>query len=116
MSVHEELLKLIEALPESEIPVVKSFVEFVLSRTAGKDSKAFLDPVLHALETAPEDDELAKAGLEASVKLNPFSVRVGYHVPAGRLPGENNVGAYPLYLPPVSSRTLCALRNILTYL
>lgn len=57
MSVHEELLKLIEALPESEIPVVKSFVEFVLSRTASKDSKAFLDPVLHALETAPEDDE-----------------------------------------------------------
>lgn len=57
MSVHEELLRLIEALPESEVPMVKSFVEFMLSRAASKDSKASLDPLLRVLETAPEDDE-----------------------------------------------------------
>ena len=45
----EKLLHMIEALPEEEILAVQRFVEFVQHRSE--------DPVRHALDKAPVDDE-----------------------------------------------------------
>jgi hypothetical protein len=44
-----ELHDLIEALPESETPAAKRFLQLLLSKTT--------DPLLQALLTAPADDE-----------------------------------------------------------
>ena len=49
MDLKDRLHSLVDGLPESEVPAAERYLEYL--RLAGTD------PVLHALLTAPEDDE-----------------------------------------------------------
>ena len=49
MEVKERLRRLVDELPESEVPAAERYLEYL--RLVGRD------PVLHAFLTAPEDDE-----------------------------------------------------------
>lgn len=49
MTAKQELHQLVEALPETEVHAARRFLEFLRS---GSD-----DPLVRALEEAPEDDE-----------------------------------------------------------
>ena len=59
MGVRDRLHNLVDRLPESEVPAAERYLQFL--QLAGTD------PVLHALLTAPEDDEPETAKERAAV-------------------------------------------------
>ena len=60
MEIKEELHQLLDALPESELPVARRLLEYL--RTAHED------PFLSALRDAPEDDEPMTREQKAAVE------------------------------------------------
>lgn len=59
MTVKERLHQLVEALPESELPVAERFLQYLRDLGA--------DPLLRALALAEDDDEPTSADEDAAV-------------------------------------------------
>jgi hypothetical protein len=63
------LHRLVDELPESEVPAAERYLEYL--RLAGQD------PVLHAILTAPEDDEPETAEERLAVDEAREDIRAG---------------------------------------
>jgi hypothetical protein len=75
MPAGDELHRLLDSLPESEIHAAKRFLEFLHSRSSAAD------PILHAFEMAPLDDEPFTEADEAAVRRARDDVARGLVVP-----------------------------------
>jgi hypothetical protein len=69
VAIKDRLHRLVEDLPESEISAAERYLEYL--RLAGHD------PVLHALLSAPEDDELDTDEERSAVAEGLEDIRLG---------------------------------------
>lgn len=68
MTARERVLRLVEALPESELPTAERVLEALTVAS---------DPVARALTNAPEDDEPLSAAEIAAIEEGEADVRAG---------------------------------------
>ncbi|KKM11003.1 hypothetical protein SY88_10735 [Clostridiales bacterium PH28_bin88] len=72
--IKEDLHRLVEALPDREMPVAKRFLEFLLSMKID-------DPLLRALEKAPVDDEPLEPEELAAIREAEKAIAQGDTIP-----------------------------------
>jgi|GEM_PF-1878420 len=89
----EDLHRLVDVLPESELPKARSYLRFLYEVDA--------DPLLQALTTTPDDDEPVSADEEEAVRAARAAIARGETTP-WRAPGTASIvlASGPAGFPP----------------